>query len=194
MSFIIQPNKPNQMKSLKFYFLIMFLGIASFGISQENNTDGNQDKKEVVKEQPTNAETVTDLEEKVEREDIKDLIDQLEEDSTPIIEAIKDPSFPPKNAAGWIAFIFATLIPFITKIVGDKAKYLNIFKNIKLEGNTNAIIIWISIGLSGIYEGIISQVDFSFTDWGGYSVLTYGFGMAIHEIWKTLSKKKEVNI
>ncbi len=182
------------MKYLKYSILVMFLGMASFGIAQENNTDGNQDKTEIVNEQPTPAETITETAETEDNGNIKDLIDQIEGDSESFIEAIKDPSFPPKNAAGWIAFIFATLIPFITKIMGDKAKYLSIFQNIKLGGNTNAIIVWISIGISGIYEGIISQIDFSFTDWGGYSILTYGFGMAVHEIWKNLSKKKEVNM
>lgn len=184
------------MKSLKNYILIVFLGLAFLGFSQENTTDENQPKTE----QPTTptvekeAETVeATAPTETDSGNITDLIEQVEGDSESIIEAIKDPSFPPKNAAGWIAFIFATLIPFITKIVGDKAKYLSIFQNIKLEGNVNAIIIWVSIGLAGIYEGLISQVDFSFTDWGGYSVLAYGFGMAVHEIFKSLQKRKEVS-
>jgi hypothetical protein len=178
------------MKYFKFLAFAFLLSFSITGMAQES-TEPTPEKTEI-----TEAEaTVTNDTEKVSTEadngNITDLINQIEDDSESFIEALKDPSFPPKNAAGWLAFVFATLIPFITKIVGDKAKYLSIFKNIKLEGNTNAIIIWISIGLAGIYEGIISQVDFSFTDWGGYSVLTYGFGMAIHEVFKSIQKNKK---
>jgi hypothetical protein len=179
------------MKSLKNYILIVFLGLAFFGFSQENTTDENQPTTPTVEKEAATVEATTPAE--TDSGNITDLIEQVQGDSESIIEAIKDPSFPPKNAAGWIAFIFATLIPFITKIIGDKAKYLSIFENIKLEGNVNAIIVWVSIGLAGIYEGLISQVDFSFTDWGGYSVLAYGFGMAVHEIFKSLQKRKEVS-
>lgn len=178
------------MKYFKFLTLAFLLSFSLTGMAQEN-TEPTPEKTEITEAEATVNNETEKVSTEADNGNITDLIDQIENDSESFIEALKNPGFPPKNAAGWLAFVFATLIPFITKIVGDKAKYLSIFKNIKLDGNTNAIIIWISIGLAGIYEGIISQVDFSFTDWGGYSVLTYGFGMAIHEVFKSLQKNKE---
>lgn len=118
-----------------------------------------------------------------------ELISQLEQDAKPVIEAIKDDSFPPTTTAGWIAFLISVILPFLTKMIGDKAKYLDIFKDIKMSGNTNAIIVWVSVGLSGLYEFLVSRADFSFTDWGGYAILVYAAGMAVHEAYKAISNK-----
>ena len=171
------------MKYFKILSLLFFVSFASIGLAQPEDST-IIDQTEITTNQPT-TDTAKD-------QNIPDLINQIGEDATPIIDAIKDPNFPPKTPGAWIAFIFATMIPVLTKVIGDKAKYSSIFQSIKLTGNTNAIIIWVSILLAGIYEGIVSQVDFSFPDWGGYALLTYGFGMGIHEIFKSLRKNPKL--
>lgn len=166
------------MKGFKNFMLVVFMSTAFIGFAQ-NEAPAPAENVEITAVDTTENQTIPEL------------INNIGEDASPIIEAIKDPSFPPKTTAAWITFIFATLIPVLTKLLGDKAKYSAIFKNIQSSGNTNAIIVWVSIGLAGIYEGIVSQADFSFPDWGGYALLAYGFGMGIHEVIKSLSKKTD---
>ena len=120
-----------------------------------------------------------------------ELIKTIGENAQPILDAINDDSFPPKTPAAWIVFFVSIGLPFFSTLLSDKVKYTSLLNKIKSKGNTNAIIVWVSIALSGIYEGVVSGIDFDFTDWGGYSILVYGASMAIHEFFKSKKDTKE---
>lgn len=123
-------------------------------------------------------------------ETLGELIESLEGDTRTFIEMLRDGDFPPKSTNGWIAFLLSFALPFIMRITAQRAKYLDIFKRIRAEGNTNAIIVWVSLALAGIYEVVTSGWAFDFSEFGGYAMVIYGLGMGVNEIIRAFSKKE----